>query len=74
MNRKAIAAILVAAMLSAGVWAFLRWRESEAAGRIPSPGNKRHDDSGEEEPTPCHEQRRNGFNRKEDREIGGTPD
>jgi hypothetical protein len=37
MNRKAIAAILVAAILSAGGWAFLRWRESEAAARIPSP-------------------------------------
>ena len=37
MNRKAIAAILVVAILSAGVWAFLRWRESAAAGRIPSP-------------------------------------
>jgi hypothetical protein len=37
MSRKAIPAILVAAILSAGVWAFLRWRESEAATRIPSP-------------------------------------
>jgi tetratricopeptide (TPR) repeat protein len=37
MNRKAIAAILFAAIVSTGVWAFLRWRESEAAARIPLP-------------------------------------
>ena len=34
---KSIAAILVAGILSAGVWAFLRWRESTAAARIPPP-------------------------------------
>jgi tetratricopeptide (TPR) repeat protein len=37
MNIKAVAAILGAAILSGGVWAFLQWRESAAVARIPSP-------------------------------------
>jgi tetratricopeptide (TPR) repeat protein len=37
MKTTAIAAMLSAAILSAGVWAFLQWRESTAAARIPRP-------------------------------------
>jgi tetratricopeptide (TPR) repeat protein len=33
----AITAVLLAAILSAGAWAFLRWQESNAAARIPPP-------------------------------------
>ena len=33
----AIGAVIVAVILSAGVWAFLQWRESSAAARIPVP-------------------------------------
>lgn len=36
-KKTAIAAVLAVVILSAGVWAFLRWRESTAAARIPSP-------------------------------------
>jgi tetratricopeptide (TPR) repeat protein len=37
MNAKATAAILGAAILSAGAWALVQWRESTAVARIPPP-------------------------------------